>query len=106
MIVKGTTANGFNYEYDNSIFGDWEIMDWLTEMLELQEIPDEERTIEENTLLMRDMYAIIRKVFTRSQIASWKNVNKDEGGNIIAERMWEDFREMFFQSEDKDTKNS
>ena len=105
-IVKGETANGFKYEYDNDIFADWEVMERFTEILELQEIPEETRSDEDNMLLLRDMYAVIRRVFTRSQITAWKKTNTNEKGEIVADWMWTDFADIFLGSEDKETKNS
>ena len=105
MIVKGTTRNGFNYEYDNEKLTNWEVMDWLTEIMELQDIPEEDRSAEDNVTLIRDMYAVIRCIFTRKQITAWKNTNRNEHGEVIAEYMWDDFNELFMSEEDKETKN-
>lgn len=105
-IVKGKTQNGFEYEYDNDKFADWEVMNWFTEILEIQETPEERRGDEDNMTLLRDMYAVIRKVFTRSQIASWTSTNKDENGNVVSDWMWGDFEAMFLESENKEVKNS
>lgn len=105
-IAKGVTKNGFAYEYDNDIFANWEVMEWFTEILELQEIPEEDRSNEDNMLLLRDMYAVIRKVFSRSQIAKWKNTNRNEKGEVVSDWMWEDFSNIFLEADDKETKNS
>jgi len=105
-IVKGSTKNGFVYEYDNDVFADWEVMEWFTEILEIQDIPEEDRSNEDNMLLLRDMYAVIRKVFTRSQIAKWKNSNRNEKGDVVSDWMWEDFADMFLENNDEETKNS
>ena len=105
-ITKGETKNGFKYEYDNDVFANWEVMEWFTEILEIQDIPEEDRTNEDNMIMLRDMYAVIRKVFTRSQIASWKKTNRDENGEVVADWMWEDFADIFLETEDKETKNS
>ena len=105
-IAKGKTKNGFEYEYDNDIFANWEVMEWFTEILELHEIPEEDRSNEDNMLLLRDMYAVIRKVFTRSQIAKWKNTNRNEKGEVVSDWMWEDFSNIFLETDDKETKNS
>ena len=107
-IVKDRTKNGFEYEYDNDVFADWEVMNWFTEILELQEIPEETRSSEDNMTLLRDMYAVIRKVFTRSQVAAWTNSNRNEKGEVVSEWMWEDFADIFLGDEHKDktTKNS
>ena len=92
-IAKGETKNGFKYEYDNDIFGNWEVMEWFTEILEIQDIPEEDRSNEDNMIMLRDMYAVIRKVFSRSQIAAWKKTNRDESGEVVSDWMWEDFAE-------------
>jgi hypothetical protein len=105
-IVKGTTKNGFHYEYDNDLFGNWEVMERFTEILEIQEIPVEDRSDDENMLLLRDMYSVIRSVFTRSQIATWKKSNRNEKGEVVAEWMWGDFEDMFLETKDEKTKNS
>ena len=105
-IVKGSTKNGFVYEYDNDVFADWEVMEWFTEILEIQDISEEDRSNEDNMLLLRDMYAVIRKVFTRSQIAKWKNSNRNEKGDVVSDWMWEDFADMFLENKDEETKNS
>lgn len=105
MIVKGTTANGFNYEYDNDKLADWEVMDWLTEIMELEEIPEEDRTPEETVTFIRDMYAVIRTMFSRRQITAWKNTNRNEKGEVVSELMWQDFSDIFLSDEDKETKN-
>lgn len=105
-ITKGETKNGFRYEYDNDVFANWEVMEWFTEILEIQDIPEEDRTNEDNMIMLRDMYAVIRKVFTRSQIAAWKKTNRDENGEVVADWMWEDFADIFLETEDKETKNS
>jgi hypothetical protein len=105
-ITKGETKNGFKYEYDNDVFANWEVMEWFTEILEIQDIPEEDRTNEDNMIMLRDMYAVIRKVFTRSQIAAWKKTNRDENGEVVADWMWEDFADIFLETEDKETKNS
>lgn len=105
-IVNGKTKNGFKYKYDNDVFADWEVMDWFTEILEIQDVPDGERTDEENMTMLRDMYAVIRKVFTRSEITSWKNSNRNDNGEVVAEWMWDDFADMFLDAKDKETKNS
>ena len=105
-ITKGETQNGFKYEYDNDVFANWEVMEWFTEILEIQDIPEEDRTNEDNMIMLRDMYAVIRKVFTRSQIAAWKKTNRDENGEVVADWMWEDFADIFLETEDKETKNS
>ena len=109
MLVKGTTVNGFKYEYNNDKLGDWEVMDWLTEIMELQEISDEDRSPEETVTLMRDMYAVIRKMFTRKQITAWKNTNRNEKGEVNSENMWSDFSDIFLsdgEEKDEETKNS
>jgi len=109
MVVKGTTANGFKYEYDNEKLTDWEIMDWLTEIMELGEIPEEEMTADETVTLIRDMYAVIRAMFTRQQITAWKKTNRNEKGEVESDRMWQDFYNIFLSDEDdkdKETKNS
>lgn len=106
MITKGTTVNGFNFEYDNDLFADWEIMDWFTEVLEIQGKPEEKRTNEDNMTLLRDMYSIIHRLFTREQIANWKETNRDENGKVVPEYMWRDFQKIFLESEDKEVKNS
>lgn len=105
-IAKGETKNGFKYEYDNDIFGNWEVMEWFTEILEIQDIPEEDRSNEDNMIMLRDMYAVIRKVFSRSQIAAWKKTNRDESGEVVSDWMWEDFADMFLETKDKETKNS
>ncbi len=108
MVVKGTTANGFKYEYDNEKLADWEVMDWLTEIMELGEIPEEEMTTEDTVTLIRDMYAVIRTMFTRQQITTWKNTNRNEKGEVVSEWMWQDFNNIFLGDEDnkdKETKN-
>lgn len=105
-ITKGETKNGFKYEYDNDVFANWEVMEWFTEILEIQDIPEEDRTNEDNMIMLRDMYAVIRKVFSRSQIAAWKKTNRDENGEVVADWMWEDFADIFLETEDKETKNS
>lgn len=105
-VVKGTTKNGFMFEYDNDVFADWEVMNWFTEILEIQEIPEDKKTDNDNMTLLRDMYAIVRRVFDRSQIATWTAANRDDNGNVVAEWMWADFEEMFLESEDKEVKNS
>lgn len=105
-IVKGETKNGFRYEYDNDVFANWEVMEWFTEILEVQETPEEERSNEDNMLMLRDMYAVVRKVFTRSQIASWKNTNRNEKGEVVSDWMWADFADIFLSDSDEATKNS
>lgn len=105
-ITKGETKNGFKYEYDNDVFANWEVMEWFTEILEIQDIPEEDRTNEDNMIMLRDMYAVIRKVFSRSQISAWKKTNRDENGEVVADWMWEDFADIFLETEDKETKNS
>ena len=104
--VKGVTKNGFKYEYDNDMFGNWEVMEWFTEILEIQDIPEDDRSNEDNMIMLRDMYAVIRKVFTRSQIAAWKKKNRDEKGEVVSDWMWEDFSDMFLETKDEETKNS
>lgn len=101
-IVKGTTKNGFEYEFDNDIFGDWEVMDWFTEILEIEDIPAESRSADQNMTLMRNMFGIIRRAFTRKQINAWKATNRDENGNVDDELMWGDFEEIFLSDEDAD----
>ena len=105
-IVKGETRNGFKYEFDNDLFADWEVMDWFTEILEIQDIPEEARSDEDNMTMLRNMYAVIRKVFTRSDINAWKKTNRNEKGEVVAEWMWDDFAEIFLESENNDVKNS
>lgn len=105
MTVKGTTPNGFKYEYDNEKLANWEVMDWLTEIMELSDIPDDERSEDDTITLVRDMYAVIRFIFTRKQITAWKNTNRNEEGEVVAEHMWQDFNELFMSGEDKETKN-
>ena len=105
-IAKGETKNGFKYEYDNDVFGNWEVMEWFTEILEIQDIPEEDRSNEDNMIMLRDMYAVIRKVFTRSQIAAWKKTNRNENGEVVSDWMWEDFADIFLGNDDKETKNS
>lgn len=105
-IAKGETKNGFKYEYDNDVFANWEVMEWFTEILEIQDIPEDDRSNEDNMILLRDMYAVIRKVFTRSQIAAWKKTNRDENGEVVTDWMWDDFADIFLGSDDKETKNS
>ena len=104
--VKGETKNGFKYEYDNDVFADWEVMEWFTEILEIQDVPEDDRSDEDNMLLLRDMYAVIRKIFSRSQIAGWKNSNRNEKGEVVADWMWQDFADIFLDTNDKETKNS
>lgn len=104
-IVKGTTANGFNYEYDNEKLTNWEVMDWLTEIMELEDIPEEDRSTEDSITLIRNMYAVIRFIFTRKQIAAWKNTNRNEKGEVVSDYMWQDFNDLFISGEDKETKN-
>ena len=101
MIVKGTTANGFNYEYDNEKLTNWEVMDWLTEIMELDDIPESDRSPEDSITLVRDMYAVIRFM----QITAWKNTNRNENGEVVSELMWQDFNDLFISGEDKETKN-
>lgn len=105
MIVKGITANGFNYEYDNEKLDDWEVADWLTEIMELSETPEEDLTADDTTTLIRDLYAVIHHVFTRKQIAAWKNTNRDEKGKVDSDKMWDDFRMIFMSGENEETKN-
>ena len=105
-IAKGETKNGFKYEYDNDVFGNWEVMEWFTEILEIQDIPEDDRSNEDNMIMLRDMYAVIRKVFTRSQIAAWKKTNRNENGEVVSDWMWEDFADIFLGNDDKETKNS
>lgn len=105
MLIKGTTTNGFEYEYDNEKLADWEVTDWITEIMELSDIPSEELTAEQTVTLMRNMHAVIRKMFTRKQITAWKNTNRNEKGEVISENMWKDFNDIFFSDEDKETKN-
>lgn len=105
-IVKGETKRGFKYEFNNDLFADWEVMDWFTEILEIQDIPEDERTADDNMIMLRNMYSVIRKVFSRAQISAWKKTNRNEQGEVVAEWMWGDFEEIFFDSDDKKVKNS
>lgn len=105
MIVKGTTKNGFKFEYDNDVFADWEVMNWFTEILEIQDRPEDSRSVNDKMTLLRDMYAVVRKVFTRAQIAAWTATNRNKSGEVVSDWMWADFEDMFLDSEDKETKN-
>jgi len=105
MIVKGVTQNGFKYEYENEKLADWEVMDWLTEIMELGDIPEDKITAQDTVILARDMHAVVRAMFTRKQIAEWKNTNRNEKGEVVSELMWRDFNDMFLSDEDKETKN-